>query len=39
MHQKAIIIGPQYRRCIGKAAMRLDQVYRDRFVTDHQAIL
>src|ERR1035438_10307254 len=39
MHQKAIIIGPQHRRCFGKAAVRLDQVYRDRFVTDHPTIL
>src|SRR5664279_3767903 len=39
MPQKASVIGPQYRRRFGKAAMRLDQVYRDRFVADHPAIL
>src|SRR5450631_74583 len=39
MPQKASVIGPQYRRCFGKAAMRLDQVYRDRFVADHPTIL
>src|SRR5450755_2931199 len=39
MPQKASVIGPQYRRRFGKAAMRLDQVYRDRFVADHPEIL
>src|SRR5438093_334408 len=39
MHQKAIRIGPKYCRRFGKAAMRLDQVYGDRFIADHPTIL